>query len=236
MSAAHPDSSSSSAAYPWKEIPGSSHQILSERIAACGSGLAVLDLGSGSGFLARRIRPHCRYLAGIELDPTAAAAGASFFDELITGDLLSGLRHPFRERFDVVVAGDILEHLVDPETALRLVASLMAPSGLLLVSLPNVANVTIRLSLLLGFFSYRERGILDRTHLRFYTRKSGRDLLAKNGFRVVRIHPTAMPIELALPAIGRSPLSFLVRIPALLLARLWPSLFGYQFVYEAMLP
>lgn len=219
--------------YPWKEIPGSSHAVLLGRIATLGDSLSVLDVGFGAGHLARRIRPRCRYLAGIELDPEAAREGSAFFDDPVLNDVVRGLAGPWREAFDVVVAADILEHLPEPGQALDLLRPLLREGGLLLVSLPNVANVTVRLALLLGRFPRAERGILDRTHLGFFTRRTGRELLEAHGFRVVRETPTAMPVELALPLLGRPPLAAPVRAAAALLARAWPGMFGYQFVYEA---
>lgn len=221
--------------YPWKEIPGSSHQLLLETIRSLPEGLSVLDLGFGAGLLARRIRPRCRYLAGIELDPEAAVEGAPFFDDPVVGDLLEGIRGPWRMPFDVVVAGDILEHLPHPQDALAAIRPLLAPGGRLLVSLPNVANVTVRLSLLAGRFPYAERGILDRTHLRFYTRRSGEELLRTAGFRVERVRATAMPVELAVPWLGRAPLGPVVQGVSRALCAAWPTLLGYQFVYEARL-
>lgn len=219
--------------YPWKEIPGSSHAVLLARISALGEGLSVLDVGFGAGHLARRIRPRCRYLAGIELDPDAALEGSAFFDDPVVDDVVRGLVGPWREAFDVVVAADILEHLPEPGRALDLFRPVLKPAGLLLVSLPNVANVTVRLGLLLGRFPRAARGILDRTHLGFYTRRSGRELLHAHGFRVLAETPTAMPVELALPSLGRPPIAAPVRASAALLARAWPTLLGYQFVYEA---
>ena len=221
--------------YTWKEIPGSSHRVILDRILSLGERLAVLDLGFGAGHLARKIRPRCRYLAGIELDPVAAEEGAQYFDDPLVDDLVKGLASPFREPFDVVVAGDVLEHLPRPEEALRAFRPLLSPSGLFLCSLPNVANVTTRLALLCGRFDYADRGILDRTHLRFYTRRTGRQLLEGEGFRVRASTPTAMPVELALPALGRSRATPIVREAAGLAARLWPTGLGYQFVHEAIL-
>lgn len=219
--------------YPWKEIPGSSHVILLERVLARGSGLAVLDLGFGAGHFAQRIRPACRYLAGLELDRSAAAEGARFFDEAVTGDIFEGIVTRWKEPFDVVVAGDVLEHLPRPEELLGALRPLLKPGGILLVSLPNVANVTVRASLLAGRFPYADRGILDRTHLRFYTRASARALLEGSGFRIGWQTATAMPVELALPALGKPPLAGLVRSGARLFSAAWPTLFGYQFVFEA---
>ncbi len=132
------------------------------------------------------------------------------------------------------MAGDILEHLADPGRVLTLLRRFVDPAGVLLVSLPNVANVTVRLSLLLGRFDYAPRGILDATHMRFFTRRTGRALLESHGFRAASVTATAMPVELALPLLGRPPLAAPVRGGALLLARIWPTLFGYQFVWEAV--
>ncbi|HEX7616303.1 MAG TPA: class I SAM-dependent methyltransferase [Thermoanaerobaculia bacterium] len=207
--------------------------ILLEKVLAYGSGLAVLDLGFGAGLLARRIRPACRYLAGVELDPDAAQEGAQFFDQPLVGDLLEGISGPWKERFDVIVAGDVLEHLPRPEDLLSALRPLLKTDGMLLLSLPNIANITVRMGLLFGRFAYAPRGILDRTHLRFFTRTTGQALLEENGYRVVSVDATAMPLELAVPALGRPPLAGLARAAALSAARLWPALFGYQFVFEA---
>ncbi len=207
--------------------------MLLEKIEARGAGLRLLDVGFGAGELARRVRERCTFLAGIELDPEAARASAGLFDRCAQGHLLESLESLDESPFDVVVAGDVLEHLEEPGRALRLLHRFVKPAGVLLVSLPNVANVTVRLGLLAGRFDYASRGILDETHLRFFTRRTGRALLESAGYRVVRVAATAMPVELALPALGRPPIARLVRGGALLSARLWPTLFGYQFVFEA---
>ncbi|HEY6147340.1 MAG TPA: methyltransferase domain-containing protein, partial [Thermoanaerobaculia bacterium] len=138
--------------------------------------------------------------------------------------------------FDVVVCADVLEHLATPETLLARIHGWLRPGGILLASLPNIANVSVRASLLLGHFRYTERGILDRTHLSFYTLASARHLLEGSGFRVRAAEPTAMPYELAIPALGAGILTAPVRSFARATARVWPALFGYQFVFEAVRP
>lgn len=219
--------------YPWKEIPGSSHVLLLERAASRGDRISLLDLGFGSGELARRIRPRCRYLCGIEADAEAARGADGVLDDVYVGDLAEGLLRPWAFPFDVIVAGDILEHVPRPEALMAPIRSLLAPGGRLLLSLPNIANVTTRLSLLAGHFDYSERGILDRSHLRFFTRKSARALLGSAGFRIVGEWATPMPVELAVEAFARSPLLGLGRTVCGLLAQAAPRLFGYQFVFEA---
>jgi hypothetical protein len=96
--------------------------------------------------------------------------------------------------------------------------------------------VTVRAGLLLGRFPYAEKGILDRTHLRFYTRGSARRLLEDGGFRVQSVAATAMPYELAAPVLGRAPLAAPVRAFAAGSAKVWPTMFGYQFVIESERP
>jgi len=220
--------------YPWKPIPGSSHEVLLSKIEARGPGLTLLDLGCGIGELGRRIRAQCVYLAGIDADPAAAREAAGLFDRVVAEPLPGALASFASERFGVVVAGDVLEHVADPGAVLDGVASLLSPGGLLLVSLPNIANVTVRISLLAGRFDYAPRGILDASHLRFFTKSTGRALLESHGFRVAGTTATAMPAELALPALGKAPLSPFVHGTALALARVWPTLFGYQFIFEAV--
>ncbi len=127
-----------------------------------------------------------------------------------------------------------MEHLADPEALLERIRGWLKDGGILFVSLPNIANVSIRLALLFGHFRYTERGILDRTHFSFYTRSSARHLLENTGFRVRAWEPAAMPYELALPGLGRAPWSTPTRAFSQVSARAWPTLFGYQFVFEAV--
>jgi 2-polyprenyl-3-methyl-5-hydroxy-6-metoxy-1,4-benzoquinol methylase len=136
--------------------------------------------------------------------------------------------------FDVVVCADVLEHLASPEAMLARIHQWLHPDGILLVSLPNIANISIRAALLAGRFRYTDRGILDRSHFSFYTRSSARELLERSGFRVTSLEPTAMPYELAVPIASRAPLVGPIRLFAQATARAWPTLFGYQFVFEAI--
>lgn len=220
--------------YAWKEIPGSSHALLRERLLAMPAGLRLLDLGAAGGHMGRAVRSRCAYLAGVEPDASLPAACREGYDDWRAADALSA--GDWEAPFDAVVCADVLEHLPKPELLLARIRAWLKPGGTLFVSLPNVANVTVRAGLLLGRFPYADRGILDRTHLRFYTRSTAKNLIEKGGFRVRSVAATAMPYELALPALGRPPLAGAVRGFAAATARLWPTLFGYQFVIEAERP
>jgi predicted TPR repeat methyltransferase len=220
--------------YVWKEIPGSSHDRLRSRIRSLPAGLRLLDLGAAGGHLGRAVRDRCAFLAGVEPDPALPPDAREGYDDWRRADALAP--GDWSAPFDVVVCADVLEHLPRPEELLTRIHGWLRPGGTLLVSLPNVANVTVRAALLAGRFPYADRGILDRTHLRFYTRRSARALLEGSGFRVRDDEATAMPYELAAPALGRPPLRGPMRAFANASSRIWPTLFGYQFVLEAERP
>lgn len=217
--------------YGWKEIPGSSHEILRRRIRALPPGLRLLDLGAAGGHLGRAVRDRCSYLAGVEPDKDLSASARDGYDDWRAADALHA--GDWETPFDVVVCADVLEHLARPEALLDRIRGWLKPGGVLLASLPNIANISIRLALLFGHFRYNERGILDRTHLSFYTRATAAHLLEKSSYAIRAIEPTAMPYELAIPGLGRAPWSAPVRALAQLSSRGWPTLFGYQFIFEA---
>jgi predicted TPR repeat methyltransferase len=216
--------------YTWKEIPGSSHDWLHRRILELPAGLRLLDVGAAGGHLGRAVRSRCAYLAGVEPDPGIPESAREGYDEWRATDL--DACGAWSEPFDVVVFADVLEHVTRPEEVLARACGWLREGGRLFVSLPNVANVTVRGALMLGRFPYADRGILDRTHLRFYTRDTARDLIESAGFAVRSVTPTAMPYELAFPDVGGAARA-LLRGFANASARAWPTLFGYQFVFEA---
>ncbi|MGH9178986.1 MAG: methyltransferase domain-containing protein [Acidimicrobiales bacterium] len=148
-----------------------SHALLVELV---GTERRVLDVGCAAGDLGRVLKQRGCRVAGVELDPLAAEAADRVLDELLVGDVneLDLVAHFGKESFEVVVFGDVLEHLADPVSVLRKVRPLLTKTGSIVASIPNVAHGSIRLALLAGRFDYRELGLLDATHLRFFTRGS----------------------------------------------------------------
>ena len=153
-------------------------------------GSSVLEVGCGRGGFGmglRRDRAVTRSV-GIELDPVAAKEAADHFDEVLCGpypDVLVGRE----DTFDCVVFNDVLEHFVDPWEALRRAASLLEPSGMVVASIPNARVLNVSLGLLRGDWHYQEQGVLDRTHLRFFTRMSLLRMFDESGYVVTSLRP-----------------------------------------------
>ena len=218
--------------YTFKDFEGSSHRILMaliRRYAAAGG--ALLDLGAAGGELGGAIRSHFRKTFGFEYQVDCIGTLKSRFDHVLITDLEKLKRLP--ANMNAIVCADVIEHLRDAPAILRLVHDSLAPDGYAFVSVPNIANVTVRIGLLFGIFEYRERGILDNTHLRFYTLRTIRRDLETAGFEIVTVRGSSVPIRLI---IGRFMPETLLRIGEKVLTmitRVWLSLFAYQIVVVA---
>lgn len=161
---------------------GSAHMRM---VRLVGNGKRVLEVGCGSGFVSEQLKRNGCTVTGIELDPERAAMAKKFCSKILIGNVEEMALDFPKESFDVILFGDVLEHLFGPEAVLRKVRPFLAEGGLLVASIPNVANWKIRLLLLKGSFDYTDWGILDRTHMRFFTRKSAKSLIEKAGFDIV---------------------------------------------------
>ncbi len=230
--ACHPEFREYFVHYPIKHSKDSSHDYARRLV---GSNQEVLDIGCGEGILASEIKLNGNRVTGIDLLPRVEHQGV--LEQYFSADLEQGIRPVIQvlggKRFDRVLLLDILEHLRRPEALLAECQDVLGSDGQLIVSLPNIANITVRSMLLFGRFNYTERGLLDRTHLRFFTRKTARRLLEENGYRILREEATVMPIELVL---NLSPENLLLRFCNRLLAlftKLLPGLLGYQIVLVA---
>lgn len=150
----------------------------------------VLELGPATGHMSRvLVERGCEVIA-IELDAEAASEAARHCARMIVGDVedldLAGELEG--EMFDVVLAADVLEHLRDPAVTLLRLRPFLRPDGHVVVSVPNVGHGSVRLALLGGDFPYADVGLLDRTHLRFYTRGTLEEMLAECGFAIDVLH------------------------------------------------
>jgi 2-polyprenyl-3-methyl-5-hydroxy-6-metoxy-1,4-benzoquinol methylase len=171
-----------------------SNENLSQPLLAtlAGSDKAVLDIGCATGYLAQMLRSRGCRVDGVEYDPVMAELAAPHVDRIEVGDVQAmDLVALFGERsYDVLVFGDVLEHLTEPERVLRDSLALLKPGGAVVASIPNVAHGAVRLQLLQGRFDYTSTGLLDETHVRFFTRETVLQLFADAGLAVVEMRRT----------------------------------------------
>ncbi|MBZ2186869.1 MAG: class I SAM-dependent methyltransferase [Bryobacter sp.] len=207
--------------YTLKDSPYSSHQRLLALLDPARDGRRLLDVGCGNGFLSRLLAAKGFSVTGIE-----HSLGFDGPPPAIVHDLelpLPSLPGPF----DVIVIGDVLEHLRQPDTLLRQLLPHLAPGGKILASLPNSGNLYFRLHILLGSFPEHDKGLFDRTHLHFWMLRNWRNLFDRSGYSFSLADVTGIPVGLAIPA-----LSWLEAL-CYHLARAWKTLLAYQFLVVA---
>lgn len=155
----------------------------------------VLEVGCGTGDTLGFIKQsgRCEWAGGIELVSSAAAIARDKVDLLIEGNI-EAIELPFEEgSLDVILCLDILEHLVDPWRVVQKLDKLLKPGGLLIASIPNVRHCRLVVPLLfLGKWQYRDSGILDKTHLRFFVRESAIALMESSGLKAEQVRTTGL--------------------------------------------
>ena len=189
----------------------------------------VLEVGTATGYVTAEMAKLGSSVTGIEQDPAMAELARQYCRDMFVGDVekmdLSGLG-----QYDAIIFGDVLEHLHNPGVVLEKLSRLLKPGGKILLSLPNIANIWIRISLLMGRFNYSRLGILDETHLRFFTLKTAKQLATDSGLDVISTGVTPIPLPLILPSTSQGrPLRFL-HIINWGLTKLRKTLLGYQFI------
>lgn len=158
----------------------------------------VLEVGCASGVQTRALRNalDCS-VVGIEIDPEAAEQARPYCDSIVIGDLdtLDFQASIGDDRFDVITIADVLEHLKNPENALRNLKLFLKEDGYVLASIPNVVHAGLILEMIHGRFDYRPYGLLDDTHLRFFTLKSIHHLFEQCGLQITDIDRALRPLE-----------------------------------------
>jgi len=212
--------------YQSKPFIGSSHSWAYSQLERLEKSACVLDIGAGSGVMGAYLKDRGieqRY--AIEIDPATAAHIAPLYSKVETRlESFNGLK------FDAILLLDVLEHMADPFTYFSEVAALLNPQGTILVSVPNIAHWSVRIPLLFGVFHYTNRGILDRTHLQFFTRSRFKKLLGSVvGLSLTELNSSIEPVEFVLPeAIWNNTIFRRICDARLFVARYLPGFFAYQ--------
>jgi glycosyltransferase involved in cell wall biosynthesis len=214
--------------YDFKEGEGSSHTVLLEMLSDRPPG-RILDLGSSGGRLAERLRKlghHVTGVDGIEVDGVRDRV-----NEFVLGDLEDGIPASAGSGFDIVIAADVIEHVTHPSRLLRQMADVVAGTGEILISTPNIGHWYPRVRVASGLFDYDRRGILDETHLRFFSRRSLVRALSASGMEILEMRYTGLPFDVL--STGKTLPSRIARRVDRSLVQLRPTLFGYQFIVRA---
>lgn len=215
-------------AYAYKPSPHSSHgrvlQLMEHR-----QPMRVLDVGCGPGWLADALTAQGHEVVGVDVTETPGVRDrmASF----VPADLELGLPDAVGGGFDIVVAADVIEHVRRPEALLAQMADRLRPGGTIIASVPNIGHWYPRSRTAIGRFDYDQRGILDATHLRFFTRRSFLRLAHQVGLEPLGHRHTGLPFD----ALGVHTERSIGRAGSAVdraLVRAWPTMFAYQFVFE----
>ena len=213
--------------YELKPSEDSSHGRISTLLKSRTPG-KVLDLGCSSGLLSERLRAMGHHVTGVDLNEIPGVRERT--DAFYRADLNDGIPPEVGTGYDIVLGADVLEHLMNPGALISQVRSVLAPDGRAIFCVPNIAHWYPRFRSTFGVFDYDQRGILDSTHLRFFTRRSIRRLIERQGYTVRRLEPVGLPLDALGVEEGKS--RWLHLIDQALLD-LWPTMFGYQFIVEA---
>jgi glycosyltransferase involved in cell wall biosynthesis len=211
--------------HTFKDGDGSSHAVILEKMAGL-TGCRVLDLGCSGGLFAAHARAAGHEVTGVDCVEIPGVRERT--DHFVRAGLEDGIPAEAGDGFDIVVAADVIEHLPRPAEVLRDMCRVLRPGGQVLLSVPNFAHWYPRVRVVTGLFGYDRRGILDETHLRFFTRATLRRLVRASGFDILEEQATGLPLRTISGADGRK-----LRVTRKIdraLVRLWPTLFGYQFV------
>lgn len=201
-----------------------------------GNEKAVLEVGAYTGFFSWHLAQRGCRVTAVELDPRAAAKARGRVERMIVGDIEEpSVSAQVAGPFDVILFMHVLEHMIDPWKVLRQARHWLGPGGSIIVLLPNIACWRARKELFFrGVFQYTETGIMDRTHLRFFTFNTAQELLESSGYRVAHWETTqaCVPLERRLSLIPG--LGWLSRAWHHRMSRRFPNLCSEIFLFRAL--
>ena len=219
-------------AYSLKQFKYNSHYWILNFLSRAKKTSRILDIGAADGYLGEILKQYGHFLVGVESNAQFADKARAHYDMLHCADVET-FDFPYRSEFDYILLADVLEHLRDPGGLLRRLVPCLKDGGEIIISIPNIAHLSVRLSLMLGHFQYQDRGILDRTHLRFFTLASVRRMIDDASCRILELKPTSAPIQLVAPWTDSEWFSPFHELH-FMTVKLCKTLLAYQFVVRAI--
>lgn len=162
---------------------------------AAGLTLNILDVGCSSGYLGETLKDVGHTVWGVDPDPDAALAANQVLDYCFQGTVEDFFQHHQKQRFNIIIFADVLEHTLDPLNILQLCKAHLTEQGAIIASVPNVAHLSVRTMLLEGRWEYAELGILDRTHIKFFTRRTLIQLFSDAAYQIFDLYPVRISVE-----------------------------------------
>lgn len=217
-----------------KEYSNAPSSTVGRILDLVGTNKNVLELGCATGAQSRILTQEMNCVVyGVELNPSAAAKAREYCNDVVIGNLdFIDLEQVLGARkFDVVLCADVLEHLLDPARILHGVKSLIKDGGSIVASIPNVTHAALTFELANGFFTYRDRGLLDDTHIKFFTRDSIVDLFGECGYVISKFdRAIAPPLNTEFKVSNELPED---RLLIDYITARNPEAFTYQFIIKA---
>ena len=188
----------------------------------------VLDIGCATGYFAKKLQEKKCQVWGVDTNKKAATAARKYCQEVIIGDVENMGSRPVKKNFfDYILFLDILEHLKNPLNVLSSFLKQAKKEGIIIISVPNIAHISIRLRLLFGHFDYEKMGIMDEFHLHFFTKKTLLKLINQAGLKIIDLDYSADFGQV--PFLGK----FARKIPKkyqYLITRIFNTILAVQFI------
>ena len=213
--------------YAFKDGDGSSNAVILGMLTGMPR-CRILDLGCWGGLFAAHARAAGHEVTGVDCLEVPGVRDRT--DHFVKASLEDGIPYEVGDGFDMIIAADVLDHLSRPGDVLHDMCRVLGPNGQVLLSVPNFAHWYPRMRIAAGLFGYDRRGILDETHLRFFTRATLRRLVRASGFDILEEQATGLPLRAVSEANGRK-----LRIMSKgdrVLVGIRPTLFGYQYILK----
>jgi 2-polyprenyl-3-methyl-5-hydroxy-6-metoxy-1,4-benzoquinol methylase len=157
--------------------------------------LNILDVGCSAGYLGEYFKTLGHHVTGIDINAEAIEVAREYLDEVYCESLDIFFAREFKNKFDVVLFGDVLEHVTNPEEILNKTANVLSTDGVVVASIPNVSHLAVRAMLLEGRWEYANLGLLDKDHFRFFTKENIYKLFSDSNFEVLDMKPVRLKVE-----------------------------------------